>query len=89
MTPFSSDWYVHKDFHGSASLKKVLPVLVTELSYKELGIHEGTAAQRLWMEAVLDGSRNDSKEQILHDLEEYCKLDTLAMEKIYMQLLKL
>ena len=89
MTPFSSDWYVHKDFHGSASLKKVLPVLVTELSYDELGIYEGNMAQRLWMEAVLDGKRDDSKEQILNDLEAYCKLDTLAMVEIYKQLLKI
>ncbi len=89
MTPFSSNWYVHKDFGGSASIKKVLPVLVTELSYKELGIQEGASAQRLWMEAVLDGKRDDTKEKILNDLEEYCKLDTLAMVAIFKQLLKL
>ena len=89
MIPFSSSWYVHKDFGGSASIKKVLPVLVTELSYKELGIHDGASAQRLWMEAVLDGKRDGEKEQILGDLEKYCKLDTLAMVEIYRQLLKL
>lgn len=89
MIPFSCNWYVHKDFGGSASLKKVLPVLVTELSYKELGIHEGDAAKRLWMEAFLDGKRESSKDQILNDLEEYCKLDTLAMVEIYKQLLKI
>ncbi|MDO8549462.1 MAG: DUF2779 domain-containing protein, partial [Ignavibacteria bacterium] len=88
MIPFSSNWYVHKDFGGSASIKKVLPVLVTELSYKELGIHEGAAAQRLWMESVLDGKRDDLKAQILNDLEKYCKLDTLAMVEIYKQLFK-
>lgn len=89
MIPFSANWYVHKDFGGSASLKKVLPVLVTELSYKELGIHEGDAAKRLWMEAVLESKREDSKEKILNDLEEYCKMDTLAMVEIYKQLLKI
>ncbi|MEX0616630.1 MAG: DUF2779 domain-containing protein [Candidatus Woykebacteria bacterium] len=89
MIPFSSNWYVHKDFGGSASIKKVLPVLVTELSYKELGIHEGATAQRLWMEAVLDGKRNGEKDKILADLEEYCKLDTLAMVEIYRQLLNI
>lgn len=87
MIPFSSNWYVHKNFGGSASLKKVLPVLVTELSYKELGISDGLLAQRLWMEAVLEGKRDDSKAQIFKDLEEYCKLDTLAMVEIYKQLL--
>lgn len=33
------------------------------------------------MEAVLDGTRADQKDQILSDLIEYCKLDTLAMLK--------
>lgn len=87
MIPFSSNWYVHKDFGGSASIKKVLPVLVTELSYKELGISEGASAQRLWMEAVLDGKREGEKEKILADLDEYCKMDTMAMVEIYKQLL--
>ena len=89
MIPFSSNWYVHKDFGGSASIKHVLPVLVTELSYKELGIHEGATAQRLWMEAVLDGKRDGEKEKILSDLEKYCELDTLAMVEIYRQLIHL
>ena len=87
MVPFASDWYVDKDFHGSASIKNVLPVLVPQLSYKTLGIQEGTAAQRLWMAAVLDGTRDADKEQILSDLVEYCGLDTLAMVEIYRVLL--
>lgn len=83
MIPFSSGWYVHKDFGGSASIKKVLPVLIPELTYKSLGIQDGGSAQRLWMEAILDGKRDGEKEQILSDLTEYCKLDTLAMVKIF------
>ena len=86
MVPFSSDLYVDKGFHGSASIKNVLPVLVPELSYKVLGIQEGGAAQRLWMEAVLDGRRDTEKEKILSDLVEYCGLDTMAMVKIYEKL---
>jgi hypothetical protein len=86
MLPFSSGWYAHKDFKGSASIKNVLPVLVPELSYKVLGIQEGGSAQRLWMEAVLDGKRDGEKEKILSDLVEYCGLDTLAMVEIYNKL---
>ncbi|MFI5240783.1 MAG: DUF2779 domain-containing protein [Candidatus Saccharimonadia bacterium] len=89
MLPFSNGWYVHKDFCGSASIKKVLPVMVPELSYKALGIQEGGSAQRLWMEAVLDGRRDGEKEQILSDLVEYCGLDTLAMVEIYKKLTNL
>lgn len=57
-----------------------------ELSYKTLGIQEGGSAQRLWMEAVLDGTRAGEKEKILADLLEYCGLDTLAMVEIFRRL---
>jgi hypothetical protein len=83
MLPFSQNWYIDAGFKGSASIKYVLPVLVPELSYKTLGIQEGASAQRHWMEAVLDGKRDAEKQQILDDLIEYCKLDTLAMVEIY------
>jgi hypothetical protein len=88
MTPFKKKWYDDPRCEGSASIKQVLPVLCPELSYKTLGIQEGGSAQRLWMEAVLDDKRSSEKEQILADLLEYCKLDTLAMVKIYEKLRK-
>lgn len=87
--PFKNKWYDDPRFEGSASIKQVLPVLCPELSYKNLGIQEGGSAQRLWMEAVLDEKRADQKEQILDDLIEYCKLDTLGMVEIYNKLKEL
>lgn len=86
MTPFKEKWYDDPRFEGSASIKKVLPVLCPELSYETLGIQEGASAQRLWMEVILDGTRDGEKQQILDDLVEYCKLDTLAMVEIYNKL---
>ena len=83
MIPFKLKWYQDERFNDSASIKQVLPVLCPQLSYKELGIQEGGSAQRLWMEAILDEKRADQKDQILTDLIEYCKLDTLAMVEIY------
>ncbi|USN97314.1 MAG: DUF2779 domain-containing protein [Candidatus Nomurabacteria bacterium] len=83
MVPFSSGAYVDFRFKGSASIKNVLPVLVPELSYKELGIQEGGSAQRLWMQAVLDGKHIENKDKILQDLRDYCQLDTFAMLEIY------
>ena len=35
------------------------------------------------MDAVLYGTRASEKDQVLKDLEEYCKLDTLAMVEIF------
>lgn len=83
MVPFSNGAYTHKDFYGSASIKKVLPVLISELSYKDLDINAGGAAQRLWMDVALHGKRQDEKEKIFADLLKYCELDTLAMVRIY------
>jgi len=48
-------------------------VLVPELSYKTLGIQEGGSAQRFWMEAILDGKRENEKKRFLSDLFEYAK----------------
>jgi len=89
MLPFAKGWFVDKDFNGSASIKKVLPVVVPELSYKSLGIQEGASAQRLWMQAVIDGKDSIDQEVLFADLIEYCKLDTLAMVEIFNVLRKL
>ncbi len=83
MIPFSEGWFVDKNFFGSASIKNVLPVLVSELSYKTLAIQEGASAQRIWMETILDGKNSEIKDKIMEDLIEYCKLDTLAMVQLY------
>jgi hypothetical protein len=82
MVPFAKGWWVDKDFFGSASLKKVQPVLAPDLSYRALTIGEGGAAQRIWMETFLEGKNQDKKAQIAADLLTYCKYDTLVMVKI-------
>ena len=86
--PFKQKWYDDPRFEGSASIKKVLPVVCPELSYIDLGIQDGNSAQRLWMEAVLDKTRAGQKEQILADLIEYCKMDTWAMVRIWQELIQ-
>lgn len=89
IVPFKQKWYDDPRFEGSASIKKVLPVLCPELSYKTLDIQKGDVAQRLWMQAVLDGTRANEKDKILADLLKYCELDTLAMVEIWRVLSKL
>ena len=88
MQIFKKGYYVHKDFQGSASIKKVLPVLVPELSYSDLSIQEGTTASNKWR--VMIDSETDKKEseEIYNNLLEYCKLDTLAMVEILNRLYK-
>ena len=82
MQVFKKGYYVHRDFHGSASLKEVLPVLVSELSYAELAIHEGGTASNKWRDMIDLETSKKEKEEIYNNLLRYCELDTLAMVKI-------
>lgn len=81
MSPFKQGLYVHRGFKGSASIKKVLPVLVPELSYKDLDIQEGMAASKAWYEMIQKDDEN-----IKNNLLKYCELDTLAMVEILRKL---
>ena len=83
MDIFKDGLYVDYRFHGSASIKKVLPVLVPNLSYDGMEIGEGTTAMTKWWEMVNGAS---DKDQIAENLLEYCKLDTWAMVEIWRKL---
>lgn len=97
MDIFTKQHYVHKDFKGSVSIKKVLPVLAPELSYKELAIQEGGTAASSWLKlvspviAIRQPAEKQSyinKAQLKKDMLEYCKMDTLAMVRILEELQK-
>jgi len=83
MTPFSKQWFVDKNFFGSASIKKVLPVLAPEHNYKDLNVSDGMQARRTWIPTVLEDRNTWNKDEVLKDLRDYCKLDTYAMVLIY------
>jgi hypothetical protein len=83
MTVFSKGFYVDSLFKGSASIKRVLPVIVPELTYKALGIQKGDQAIERWEKMIDEKTSLKEKEQIAKDLLEYCKLDTFAMVAIY------
>ena len=89
MDVFSKQYYVHKHFKGSTSIKCVLPVLVPELSYKDLHIQEGGTASQSWDKIALGSASKAEKEQIAKDLLAYCELDTYAMYAIWRELYKL
>jgi len=87
MLIFKDGLYVHPDFHGSASLKAVLPVLCPELSYDELEISNGEEAMMTWYWLQTANLSQSAMKQIRSAMKEYCKLDTYAMiailEKLY------
>jgi hypothetical protein len=80
---FAKSYYADYRFHGSASIKDVLPVLVPELSYDELDIKKGDIAMTKWYEMVYGELSEEEKEKIRYDLKMYCKLDTLAMVEVW------
>ena len=76
------DGYVDIAFGGSTSIKKVLPVIVPDLTYDGLRVASGTDAMVAFAEMItlLPGAkRNNLRSEMLR----YCKLDTLAMVRIF------
>jgi CRISPR/Cas system-associated exonuclease Cas4 (RecB family) len=83
MDVFSKQYHVHPKFLGKTSIKYVLPVLIPELSYKELDIQNGGVAALRWYQMATGSVEYDDQEKIYADLLKYCCLDTLAMYKIF------
>jgi len=83
--PFKDFSYYHPQQQGSSSLKHVLPAL-TDLSYENLEIAEGTTASLKFMEAVFSNISNVERQKIRNDLLTYCGQDTGGMIEIVKQL---
>jgi len=84
LLPIVRDHIYHPDFHGSFSLKKVLPALVPELSYDGLSISEGGTAS-IELERLLfnsDGLDAEATKQLRSDLLRYCHQDTWGLVKL-------
>ncbi|MDH3291000.1 MAG: DUF2779 domain-containing protein [Gemmatimonadota bacterium] len=79
--PVVRDHVYHPDFYGSFSLKTVIPALVPELDYDDLGIAEGELAsteiaRMLFKPETLSPAE---RETLRDDLLAYCARDTEVM----------
>lgn len=85
MIPFfgKTTMYDHPKFKGSASIKYVLPALVSNLSYKDMHIQEGGTASDTWNRIVSGEYSEEDKNMKIKALKDYCHLDTLAMVEIW------
>ena len=81
LMPIFKSMYTDYRFKGGTSLKTVLPVLVPELSYAVLEIQGGGEASSALYNLVKGNIKKP--ESVRKHLTEYCKLDTLAMVRIY------
>lgn len=86
MSIFFDQHYIHDGFKGSASIKKVLPVIAPELKYDALEIHEGAQASKSWWSMLGAGTSSEEKIKIEKDLKIYCGRDTYAMYVIWKHL---
>lgn len=91
MVPFQKRHYYAKEMSGSYSIKKVLPTLFPDdpqLNYHELNlIHNGSEAMSAF--AQLKDKSPEEIAAIRTALLAYCKLDTLAMVKIWQKLIEI
>ena len=82
------DGVQHPQFHGRTSLKYVLPALVDDLSYDGLAVRNGEVATLRYGQAVQGDFCEADQEAIFNDLRAYCRTDTLALVKLYEELLR-
>lgn len=75
--------YLHPGFKGSWSIKNVLPVMVPELSYRDLPINKGDQASIAWWNLAFGDTPEPEKQRLVEHLGNYCALDTLAMVELY------
>ena len=87
--PFRQGHYYHPAFKGSFSIKKVLPALCpndSSLNYDSLNITNGGEASLAYKK--FNELNDEEIATYRNDLFTYCRLDTLAMVRIFEKLIK-
>jgi len=79
MRIFWDGHYVHPDFHGSVSLKAVLPVLCPQMRYEELAISNGEQAMLTWYWLQTGQIPPEEEPALREAMKTYCRLDTYGM----------
>jgi len=82
LLPVMRQHYYHPAMRGSFSIKAVLPTVAPELTYGELDVKDGIAAQAAFEEAIDPTTGNQRRAEIERAMHEYCRLDTLAMVEL-------
>lgn len=89
LDPFQKGYYYNRGMGGSFSIKSVLPAIYPDdpaLNYHNLeGVHNGSEAMEIFPK--IKGMPQAEREAARRNLLEYCKLDTLAMVKVWQELI--
>jgi hypothetical protein len=81
LLPVVREHYYHPAFHGSFSIKSVLPALVPGLSYDDLELRSGREAAVAYVRG-LETVDESARRTIQRHLLEYCARDTLALVEL-------
>jgi len=82
LLPVVRNHYYDPEFHGSFSIKAVLPVLNEEMGWSDLDIADGMAAAMAY-ENALQVDDESARAETFEQLKAYCRQDTLAMAQLY------
>jgi hypothetical protein len=82
LLPQVRNYCYHPEFHGSFSIKSVLPALVPGMSYKDLEINEGGLASLAYLEIISPKTTLDRCAKLRTNLLKYCERDTEAMVRL-------
>jgi len=74
--------YYHPDFHGSYSIKKVLPVVVPDMGYEGMEVDNGLDASALFAYMAKGKYNREQASRVRESLLEYCGVDTMAMVRL-------
>lgn len=82
LLPVIRNYVYHSAFHGSYSLKYVLPALVTDMTYQGMQVANGEEAGIAWESMVRGKLDTQEREKTRKALLEYCGQDTLALLRL-------
>jgi hypothetical protein len=80
MEPFRKCHIYLPGMNFSYSIKNVLPAMVPGFDYNGLAIRNGNEASEKYYDLLR--MHPEKRQNIINDLREYCKMDTLAMVKV-------
>lgn len=78
--------YYHPGFHGSFSIKQILPVIVAGLDYSDLSIREGSQAAVAFSDMTDPMTPAAKRRELKEGLLAYCERDTEAMVRLFQTL---
>ena len=88
LLPIVRKHFYHPAFHGSYSIKAVLPALVPAMSYCDLAIADGDSAAVKFAKMARGRYSAEECMVIRQNLLTYCEQDTRAMVEVHRALLQ-